>query len=501
MLMELHRPRESAPGAFDFFSAKDSISTFTRGCWIAFYLLAVLATVLVLFGLFNYFLSDFSHMLLGCAAFGLLFLIGKFVDTAEIDDRLLGAIPFLIPVVLVFVCLVFLLFQEPRAPLSFLGLLALYWALSATHRFIADLASNASRLVRRLVAAAFRSLRELSLLTAVGFGYVLMAQIYMFILTGFDGDAIWSWEVFVRDFPGLPKANWKLVACATMSLILLSLLNPRLRLVQRGTAAVKIYKKVLAIATVLASFTFLTSISVKALHHRLLLSHVPLQKEPRPVDDALPVVRRAAYISLRIEQASHAERDALRKELLHLKEADDEETETAAVERMAEDLSNINIGNFESFPDSQPNTSSGPGLVSKSSPQSPVNPPTYAECRQVIVSTLDNALKEEGINNIHFGNDLLDSFAGELLNSVSSTILDLVIPENLSDLHSIRQWLASHMKPTPLTIPSPDLRLDWDSIVASARPKPPEIRIVPRFGPRLSEGEPVEIPVRMPLLP
>ena len=89
----------------------------------------------------------------------------------------------------------------------------------------------------------------------------------------------------------------------------------------------------------------------------------------------------------------------------------------------------------------------------------------------------------------HTDNDLLEPFAGDLLSSFRSTVLDAVIPKNLSDLSSMRAWVSRHMRIVPVEIPVEGVQPNWDDVAAEAGVHPVKLGIFPSVLP--VEGRPV----------
>jgi hypothetical protein len=331
-----------------------------------------------------------------------------------------------LPVLFMSGCLVYLIVLEPFAPLSFLALLSGYWLLGRVNERITRAVSMSPEIVRKLVAAGLRSVREVAILSATGFGIVVMGQIYVLVWGLFDRDAIWGWEAMARGLARLPKLDWRLVAVVIVGLALVSLMNPKSAWVRRATTTVKIYKKCLALVAILASFTFMTSISVASLHHKLLMKHRHPEKAPEAMADPLTMARRTAYLCARMSAATPSERASLKKEFLELEWTRDEASAEAAAERLAHDLDPSHAAGFDDVAETTA-AAGGAGATpeaeapagSVKSGRSGFTPAErdaiFAECRLALLSTLKDISK--GWFDIHTNNDFLEPFAGDLLSS------------------------------------------------------------------------------------
>jgi hypothetical protein len=395
-------------------------------------------------------------------------------------------------------CLVYLIVLEPLAPLSFLGLLGGYWLLGKVSARVTDSVSKAPEIVRKLVAAGLRSVREVAILSATGFGIVVMGQIYVLVWGLFDRDAIWGWEAMARGLARLPKLDWRLVAVVIVGLALVSLMNPKSAWVRRATTSVKIYKKCLALVAILASFTFMTSTSLASLHHKLLMKHRHPEKAAEAAADPLTMARRTAYLCARIASATPSERASLKKEFLELERTRDEASAEAAAERLARDLDPSHAAGFDDVAETkntageaaatpEAEASTGPAKAGRSGFTPAERDAIFTECRLALLSTLKDLSKTWP--DIQTNNDFLEPFAGDLLSSFRSTLLDAAIPKNLSDLASMRAWVSEHMRIVPVEIPTGKAQPNWDDVAAEAGIHPVKLGLIPSVSP--VEGRPI----------
>ena len=355
--------RTSRP--LDFPSGDDAVSVFLRYCWTALWALSFLPVCAPLPAIFfnpRFLLSAALPRSLGYLI--LLMLSLKIVNriwTEKVSWRWL-------PVLFMGGVLVYLIALEPFAPLSFIALLGGYWLLGKVSGHVIDWVSESPEIIRKLVAAALRSVREVAILSATGFGFVVMGQIYVMVWALFDRDSIWAWEGMARGLARLPKLDWRLIAVVVVGLALVSLMNPKSAWVRRATTGVKIYKKGLALVAILASFSFMTSTSVASLHHKLLMKHRHPEKSAEAMPDPLTMTRRTAYLCARIASATPAERMSLRKEFLELERTLDEATAEAAADRLARDLDPTHAAGFDDMADSAVGTA-GAGTNPEADPQ------------------------------------------------------------------------------------------------------------------------------------
>jgi len=390
------------------------------------------------------------------------------------------------PVWVIGPCAVYLLLVEPSGPFLFVGAIGCAWALARAELVSAAEWTEMPIYVRKLVAAVLRSGREAALLMAAGFAFALVTQIYVVIWSGFGRYALWVWEGLVRPLSRLPGIKLKYAAAALFVMMMLTLLNPRTRWVQRWLGAIKTYKRFVALFTAMASFTFYTSSSVNALH-RELLEKTPVKVGAAPTPEQ--AARRAAYIVLRIELATPEEKRRLAEELRKLPGATDREwAARKASEAMAADLNGIGAESFGNEAGEPP-------------PQAPSQAESvYAESRQAVISVLGRVLKSQ-TGTIHVGNDLLQSVADALLGAVAPAILDNIVPKNLRDVQSIHQWMAQRLRGAPpLNVTAWNVEPDWDSL-RERGVKLPKVRLIPKFAPGEVSAKPsVERP-RVELLP
>ena len=485
--------RTSRP--LDFLSGEDAVSVFLRYCWTALWALSFLPICAPLPAIFfNPRVLSFAVLPRSLGYLILLTLSLKIVDriwTKEVSWRWL-------PVLFMSGALVYLIALEPFAPLSFLSLLGGYWMLGKVNEPITHAFSEAPEIVRKLVAAALRSVFEVAILSATGFGFVVMGQIYVMVWALFDRDSIWVWEGMARGLARLPKLDWRLVAVVVVGLALVSLMNPKSEWVRRATTGVKIYKKCLALVAILASFSFMTSTSVASLHHKLLMKRRHPEKAAEAMPDPLTMTRRTAYLCFRIASATPSERASLRKEFLELERIRDEGSAEAAAEHLARDLDPSRAAGF----DDTAETTGGDGAGAKPETEPQTGPDAkagrngftpaereaiFAECRLALLSTLKDISKNW--LDIHTENDLLEPFAGDLLSSFRSTVLDAAIPKNLSDLSSMRAWFSQHMRIVPVEIPVEQVQPNWDDVAAEVGVHPAKLGILPSVLP--VEGRPV----------
>lgn len=487
-----HR-RTSRP--LDFLGGNDAVSVFVRYCWTALGALSFLPICAPFIAMC--FQSGAPSTTTLLRYLGYLALV---IASLRIADRVWtkDAAWQWLPVFCMSGALVYLIALEPFAPVSFLALLAGYWLIGKVIEPVTHAVSGAPEIVRKLVAAGLRSVREVTILSATGFGFVIMGQIYVLAWALFDRDAIWVWENMARGLARLPKLDWRLVAVVLVGLALVSLLNPRSAWVKRVTTGVKIYKKGLALVAILASFSFMTSTSVASLHHKLLMKHRHPEKSAEAIADPVTMTRRTAYLCSRIASATPAERVSLKKELLELRRIHDEASAEAAAERLARDLDPSHAAGFDDTAGSSgtadgagsgPETEQHTGSDAKAG-RSRFTPAErdaiFAECRLALLSTLKDLSK--GWFDIHTDNDVLEPFAGDLLSSFRSTVLDAVIPKNLSDLGSMRAWVSQHMRIVPVEIAAGDVRPNWADVAAEAGIHPVKLKIYPSVMP--VEGRP-----------
>ncbi len=491
----------------DFLSGEDAVSVFLRYCWTALWALSFLPICAPFIAI------CFNRRIPESATIPFLGYLVLFLLSLEIIERIRTEKAGLhwLPVFFMGGYLVYLIALEPFAPLSFLALLGGYWLLGKMNEPVMHSVSEAPKIVRKLVAAAFRSVREVAILSATGFGFVVMGQTYVIVWALFDQDAIWVWEGMARGLARLPKLDWRLVAALVVGLALVSLMNPKSEWVRRATTAVKIYKKCLALVVILASFSFLTSTSVASLHHKLLMKHRHPEKAAEAMADPLTMARRTAYLCARIASATPSERVSLRKEFLELERMRDEASAEAAAERLAHDLDPSHAAGFD---DTDETTGGAGGAGASPGADAPVETANagrsqftpaereaiFAECRLALLSTLKDLSKTWF--DIHTNNDFLEPFAGDLLSSFRSTVLDAAIPKNLSDLASMRAWVSQNMRIVPVEIPVGDVQPNWDDVAAEAGVHPVKLGFIPGILP--VEGRPVGpdgVPEVEPIIP
>jgi hypothetical protein len=508
-------PRMTSRPFFYFLKGKDSISSFVRRCWIILFFLAIGAALIVLIGVANFlYFFLLGHLLIAVAVVALVFYL-RYLDSYGFFD---GWSPLLwiVPVSLLTITPFFyLMWIEPHAPLYLLGLLLAYSLLSGIYRFVERHIEGKPQMMRRLIIAAFRALAEVILLSAAGFGFVLMSQFYVLVLGAFNPDAIWIWEGIVKPLALLPHVTWQIAAWITFSLMALSLLNPRFQLVRRITSAVKIYKKSVALIAILASFTFLSVTCVQALEHDLFLRMRTRMDQPQPAKNTLQLVRGAAYISLRLKTANASVRSKLASEIASLDRTPDGIEEQALANHIAEE---VNVLQESDFDISGGVATAGSSTTASAPPQAagangcdagPANAPfdfnrIYPECRRAVASTLEDIVKQEGIHRLHTDSILFDSLADALLGSAIPVVLDQVLPENLHDFNSVRQWLSRHLRPNALAnllnfqVPERNRVLEQVGIDL------PPISVVPKFHPgpsRPGSHKPLPPPEPPPLIP
>jgi hypothetical protein len=475
--------RTSRP--LDFFSGKDAVSVFLRYCWTALWALSFLPFCAPLAAIYTnprVVVSAAYPRFLGSAAlFALSLVISKKIWAEKVNWQWM-------PVFFMGGCLVYLIVVEPFAPLSFLALLGGYWLLGKGSGRITDRVTEAPPIVQKLVAAALRSVREVAILSATGFGFAVMGQVYVISWALFDRDAIWVWEGMARGLARLPKLDWRLVAVVVVGLALVSLMNPKSEWVRRATTGVKIYKKCLALVAILASFTFMTSTSVASLHHKLLMKHRHPEKAAEAMADPLTITRRTAYLCSRIASATASERMSLKKEFMELARMRDEATAEAAAERLARDLDPSHAAGFDEAPETtgatgetgarpEAETPVGTARTGRSTFTPAEREAIFAECRLALLSTLKDLSKTWF--DIHTNNDFLEPFAGDLLSSFRSSVLDAAIPKNLSDLASMRAWVSEHMRVLPVEIPAGDVEPNWNDVAAEAGIHPVKLGFFP----------------------
>jgi hypothetical protein len=426
-----------------------------------------------------------TTLLRGLGSLALVFVSSKISDRAWTPDASWRWLP----VFFMGGALVYLIALEPFAPVSFLALLAGYWLIGKVIEPVTHAVSGAPEIVCKLVAAALRSVREVAILSATGFGFVVMGQIYVLAWALFDRDAIWVWEGMARGLARLPKLDWRLVAVVLLGLALVSLMNPKSDWVRRVTTGVKIYKKGLALVAILASFSFMTSISVASLHHKLLLKHRHPEKAAEAMADPLTMTRRTAYLCSRIASATPAERVSLKKEFQELDRIRDEASAEAAAERLARDLDPAHAAGFDDVVETSGGANhggSGPQAEPPAGPNAKAGPSRFtpaerdaifAECRLALLSTLKDLSKSWF--DIHIDNDVLEPFAGDLLSSFRSTVLDAAIPKNLTDLASMRAWVSQHMRIVPVEIPDGEVQPNGDEVAAESGIHPVKLGVLP----------------------
>jgi hypothetical protein len=394
-------------------------------------------------------------------------------------------------------CSVYLLLVAPVGPFLFLAAIGSTWAIARVEILSAREWTKAPWWIRKVVAAVLRAVRESTLLIAAGFAFALVTQIYVPIWSGFGQYALWIWEGLVRPLSKLPAIKPKYVAVALVVMMPLTLLDPRTGWVRRSLGAIKTYKRLVALFTVMASFTFYTSASVNALHRQLLLERKPVQGRPSPAAVPRQSAERAAYVVRRIELAAAAGRrlaEALRK----LPAAGRESAAREAAEAMARDLNGMGAEPFEAEARETP-----PQPAPQPEPPAPADKAeaVYAESRQAVVSVLAGVLKPRA-GAIDVGDDLLQPVADALLAAVAPAILDSIVPQNLRDLRSIGQWMAKRLRRAPrMNIPAWTVEPDWSGIAAEAGVKLPEVRPIPKFAPDQFSGKPAAEPPRRVLLP
>lgn len=158
--------------------------------------------------------------------------------------------------------------------------------------------------------------------------------------------------------------------------------------------------------------------------------------------------RRATYIVLRIELATQEKKRRLAEELGKLPSATDREWATRkASEAMAGDLNGIGAESFRSEAGEPP-----PSQAES----------VYAESREAVISVLAGVLKAQP-GAIHMGNDLLQSVSDAAWRC-RPAILDNIVPKNLRDVQSIRQWMAQGLRRAPpINVTAWNVEPDWNS--------------------------------------
>jgi hypothetical protein len=253
-------------------------------------------------------------------------------------------------------------------------------------------------------------------------------------------------------------------------------LQPRHRLVQRALSGLKAYKSALAVLTTMASFTFLTSESVDSLHRQLLLRWNTLRHSAQATENASRDLRimnqRAAWICYRLQVASLEERTRVAVELAQLPRAREEGWENTAAQHLSElldedlktETGRLNQSGYDASASSgrsQPQTESQerPSTVSETDAQK-----VYSECRRAVTNVLSTLIKDQ-LHPVKFDNDLLSSFASDLLKSVGPAIPEAVLPENISELAAIRDWMSRHFsRRYSQTLINMKLEPNWDSL-------------------------------------
>jgi hypothetical protein len=170
----LDQHKRTSPRPLDFLRGEDAVSVFVRYCWTALWALSFVplcSPFIAIYGNPRVVLSSAFPRVLGS---GILFLLSMGI-TRRIWVKEV-ALQWT-PVFFLGGCLVYLITLEPFAPLSFLALLCGYWLIGRVSGRVTDWVSEAPAIVRKLVAAALRSVREVAILSAAGFGFVVMGQI------------------------------------------------------------------------------------------------------------------------------------------------------------------------------------------------------------------------------------------------------------------------------------------------------------------------------------
>jgi hypothetical protein len=228
------------------------------------------------------------------------------------------------------------------------------------------------------------------------------------------------------------------------------------------------------------------------------MKHRHPEKAAEAAADPLTMARRTAYLSARLAAATPSERASIRKEFLELERNPDEASAEAAAERLARDLDPSRAAGFDdvaetngavggSGPTPEAEATAGATTEGRSGFTPAQREAIFAECRLALLSTLKDLSKNWF--DIHTNNDFLEPFAGDLLSSFRSTVLDAAIPKNLSDLASMRAWVSQHMRIVPVEIPTGKAQPSWDDVAAEAGIHPVKLGFLPGVLP--VEGRPI----------
>lgn len=481
--------------ALNFLSSNDVISRLVRFCcrFIGFLLLPALAGVCIwiaglVFGAGAALIGNWIYVIvLPIAGYSLIRFRDLLADSSFRQEIL---VPVLTVATLLVAagCSLYTLFLNYAPLLSFLGAIVLYGVLVFLEGWLKTALQACPALLRRLAAAVMRSNREIALTSAVGFAFVLTTQIDVIVWGAFSEDALWIWERLLRPVGLLPKPTVLFVFVSMLSLAVLSALNPRHRLVERGLNAIKVYKTGLAILATLASFTFLASASIDSLHGQLTLQKAPSKssEEWRRAGPPRTVMTKAAWICYRLESATPEERNRVALELSRLPEANRQGMTLQAAQNMAERLNEDIPSGIDSSPPGNGGIKSTPadpdfpslqdGSASRSGVDDSDAQKAYAEARQAVTGVLSALIKDRA-TVLHSNGDLLSSFASDLLASVLTALPDSVLPKNVGDFAEWRDRLKP-LWPKRFRHSLSDLRfdLDWDAIRARAK------IAIPRWG-------------------